>query len=101
MSGKPPAMALPWGWGGAAVAPPVSSVMNMSRPFLNQWPRLEDTPSLGNLSKETLDFFIIEPAILNVLSETCFHVLKAYFLSVKSKIHFQIFTVLPLGLFWS
>jgi hypothetical protein len=33
MTGKPPAMAPPWGWGGAAVAPSVSSVTNMSRPI--------------------------------------------------------------------
>jgi hypothetical protein len=75
--------------------------MNGIRPILNQWPRLEDTPSRGNLSKESLDFFIIEPTVLNVLSEMCFRVLKAYFLPVYSKIRFQEITVLPLELFWS
>jgi hypothetical protein len=38
--------------------------MNGSRSILNRWPRLEDTPSWGNLSKESLDFFLIEPAVL-------------------------------------
>jgi hypothetical protein len=33
----------------------------VSRPFLNQRPRLEDTPSRGNLSKETLSFLVIKP----------------------------------------
>jgi hypothetical protein len=33
----------------------------VSRPFLNQRPRLEDTPSRGNFSKETLIFLVINP----------------------------------------
>jgi hypothetical protein len=35
--------------------------MSVSRPFLNQRLGLEDTPSRGNLSKETLNFLEINP----------------------------------------
>jgi hypothetical protein len=35
--------------------------MIVSRPFLNQRLGLEDTPSRGNLSKETLNFLVINP----------------------------------------
>jgi hypothetical protein len=35
--------------------------MIVSRPFLNQRLGLEDTPSRGNLSKETLNSLIINP----------------------------------------
>jgi hypothetical protein len=63
--------------------------MNGSRPILNQGPRLEDTPSRGKLYKEPLDFFIIGPAILSVLSEMRFRVLKAYFLAVNQKYIFR------------
>jgi hypothetical protein len=37
---------------------------NSGRPFLNRWLRLEDTPSRGNLSKETLGFLEINPRSL-------------------------------------
>jgi hypothetical protein len=58
-------------------------------------------PFAGKIDKEPLDFFRLEPAVLSVLSEIRFRVLKAYFLPDKSKIRFQVFTVLPLELFWS
>jgi hypothetical protein len=58
-------------------------------------------PFAGKIYKEPLDFFRLEPAVLSVLSEIRFRVLKAYSLPDKSKIRFQVFTVLPLGLFWS
>jgi hypothetical protein len=79
----------------------LSPRMNGDCPILRQRSRLEDTPSRGRFIKEPLDFFIIEPAVLSVLSEIRFRVLKAYFLPDKSKIRFQVFTVLPLELFWS
>jgi hypothetical protein len=75
--------------------------MNVNRPIRDQRSRLELTPSRCRFLKEPLDFFIIEPAVLSVLSEIRFCVLKAYFLPDKSKIRFQVFTVLPLELFWS
>jgi hypothetical protein len=94
--GKPPA-----GLEGGDRVSTVELLMNPSRPNRDQRPRLELTPSRGKIHKESLGFWIIEPAILNVFSETCLRVLKAYSLPVKSKIRFQEITVLPLELFWS
>jgi hypothetical protein len=37
------------------------------RPYSDQQPRIEDTPSRGKLLKESLDFSIIEPAVLSVV----------------------------------
>jgi hypothetical protein len=45
----------------------LSLVTNVSRPFVDQWTRFEDTPSQGKLLKESLDFSIIKPAILSVI----------------------------------
>jgi hypothetical protein len=54
-------------------------------PFLDQRPRLEDTPSRGKFHKESLPFYLLEPVVLGVLSEVRFFVLKTYFFSVNQK----------------
>jgi hypothetical protein len=41
--------------------------LNGGRPFSDQGLRLEDTPSRGKLLKDSLDFSIIEPAVLSVV----------------------------------
>jgi hypothetical protein len=56
-------------------------------------------PFGGNLVKESLHFLGINPRSQDVKLKLRFCILKAYFLSGYSKIRFQQFTVLPLGLF--
>jgi DNA phosphorothioation-dependent restriction protein DptG len=56
-------------------------------------------PFAGNLFKETLKFLETNPQSLAHSRELRFHIWKAYFQPVKSKIRFQQFTVLPLELF--
>jgi hypothetical protein len=46
---------------------------------------LEDTPSRGKIVKETLSFSLLEPAVLGVIREVRFFVLKTYFFSVLQK----------------
>jgi hypothetical protein len=48
-----------WTWGRRTGCFTVALLMNPSRPFSNQWPRLEDTPSRGKFLKETLGFLEI------------------------------------------
>jgi hypothetical protein len=73
--------------------------MNLSRPSCDQRMRLDHTPSRGKFVKETLSFSETNPRSLAHSRKVRFRVLKAYSFSVKSKIRFQVFTVLPLGLF--
>jgi hypothetical protein len=56
-----------------------------SRPFADQRPRLEDTPSVSKIHKEPLRFYEIEPTVLGIIPEVRFFVLKTYFLSVILK----------------
>jgi hypothetical protein len=67
----------------------VALLMNTSRPILDQRPRLELTPSRGNFSKESLGFWIIEPAVLSIIHEVRSRFWKAYSLPVKSKYVFR------------
>jgi hypothetical protein len=57
----------------------------VTRPFLDQRPRIEDTPSRGKVYKEPLCFYEIEPVVLGIIQELCFFVLKTYFFSVIQK----------------
>jgi hypothetical protein len=56
-------------------------------------------PFDGNLVKEPLRFLVNNPRSLAHSRKLRFHIWKAYFQPVKSKIRFQQFTVLPLELF--
>jgi hypothetical protein len=77
----------------------VGLLMIVSRPSRDLRPRLDHTPSRGKFVKETLSFSKTNPRSLAHSRKIRFRVLKAYSLPVKSKIRFQVFTVLPLGLF--
>jgi hypothetical protein len=56
-----------------------------TRPLDDQRVGLEDTPSRGKNVKETLRFSLLEPAVLGVIHEVRFFVLKTYFFSVLQK----------------
>jgi hypothetical protein len=58
---------------------------DFSRLFADQRLGLEDTSSRGKIYKEPLCFYEIEPAVLGVIQELRFFVLKAYFFSVIQK----------------
>jgi hypothetical protein len=66
---------------GGRVSLSLSSVNDTSRPRLDQGLRLEDTLSAAILL-EPLTFIILEPAVLGVIPEVHFFVLKTYFYSV-------------------
>jgi hypothetical protein len=55
------------------------------RPFSDRRVGIEDTPSRGKFLKESLDFSIIEPAILSVIQRIRLLVMKTYFFSVNQK----------------
>jgi hypothetical protein len=54
-------------------------------PFSNRRVGIEDTPSRGKFIKESLDFSIIEPAVLSVIQGIHLLVLKTYFFPVNQK----------------
>jgi hypothetical protein len=58
---------------------------DFSRPRFDQWLGLEDTLSAMSFVKEPLRFCELEPAVLGVILELCFFVLKTYFVSVIQK----------------
>jgi hypothetical protein len=59
-----------------------------SRPFSDGRTRLEDTPSRGNLSKESLGFWVIEPTVPKRNPRKVFSCFESVFLRGKSKIRF-------------
>jgi hypothetical protein len=62
---------------------------------------LGDTTSRGKIVKETLSFSLLKPAVPWRNSQSTFLCFEDVFLLGNLKIHFLIFTVLPLNLFWS
>jgi hypothetical protein len=70
-------------WGGWPRSLSLSSRNDVRRPFSDLIVGLEDTPSRGKIVKEPLHFSLLEPAVLGVILEVCFSVLKTYFFSVN------------------
>jgi hypothetical protein len=74
--------------------------LDQRRPSVLRWTHeIRTYPFDGNLVKEPLRFLVNNPRSLAHSRKLRFHIWKAYFQPVKSKIRFQQFTVLPLELF--
>jgi hypothetical protein len=56
-----------------------------SRSRFDQWLGLEDTLLAVSFVKKPLHFCELDPAVLGVIQELCFFVLKTYFVSVIQK----------------
>jgi hypothetical protein len=83
----------------AGAAPPLFFFFNPNPPSLDLRPGEADTLSVVGFVKEPLCFCELEPAVPWRNSRITFLRFEDVFLLGNSKIHFLIFTVLPLNLF--
>ena len=82
----------------ALFQPAFPAWFNLSHPILIRWSQMKDTPSLVVLQTPPYKYLVLTHSP-KCLFRFYFRLLKAYFVSVRFKIRFQLFTVLPLDLF--